>query len=287
MTLPSSPKPRIGVALFLLWLLLAVLAACSEEGEETPASTEESRDPVSLYPLPEFVEEPPVLVAPALGPEFLEEAPLPEMATPDVGTEEPDESGQNASGAQAPPLLEEYVVVLGADEQLTLPGLPGELRVWIGGTEFDADFPAHLIQDETTVPAVGDSARVAPFAPAFEIEPAQTQCIRIHPAGSEVRFQLTPQRAGTFDVGADVELFDSRDCSGAPVPKSAATLQIRVEVDRMAVAMGMASELWQVFWEKFLTFWGALFALLFGLLLYLIRGKLKERFGFGQGPDQE
>lgn len=176
---------------------------------------------------------------------------------------------------------DEYNVVLGVDETIKIPGLPGELRVWIGSPDYQPDFPERMAQDEAAVPAVGESAKVQPFAPAFTIEPAETQCIRIHPSGSEVRFKLIPEKKGSFEVGANVYLFDSLDCSGSPIPKTAATLKVLVEVDGKQAFLEKANELRHVLWEKFVEFWAALLAIFFGLILFLIRGKLKRWFGYG------
>lgn len=176
--------------------------------------------------------------------------------------------------------IDEYSVVLGADATIKIPGIPGELRVWIGSPSFKADFPVRMVQDEEAVPAVGESARVQPFAPAFKIEPEETECIKIHPSGSEVRFKLIPQKQGTFEVGANVFLFDSHDCSGPPIPKMAATLKVLVEVNQKDIFIDKAMALLTVLWEKFVEFWAALLAIFFGLILFLIRGKLKKWFGY-------
>lgn len=202
--------------------------------------------------------------------EMVAVAAAPERAT--VGSAEREASRDNT--------LDEYTVVLGSDEHMRMPGLPGELRVWIGSQEYQADFPERMVQDETTVPAEGESAKVEPFAPAFEIVPESTQCIRVHPTGSEVRFQLFPKERGTFAVGANVYLFESRDCSGSPIPKTTSTLTVTVEVDTKGAVTEKMKELWDILWEKFLQFWAALVAIIFGLFLFLIRGRLKKWFGF-------
>jgi hypothetical protein len=181
--------------------------------------------------------------------------------------------------------FDEYQVVLAADAQMKRPGPPGELRVWIGDPEFEPELPEDMATAERSLPAVGESATVEPFAPAFVIEPAQTQCVRIHPTGSEVRFKLTPRDSGTFEVGASVFLYDSPDCSGAPIPKTARSLQVTVQVDRRQALLQRLKQLGEILWDKFLDFWGALLALIFGLILFLIRKKLKKWFGFEEKQD--
>jgi len=51
-------------------------------------------------------------------------------------------------------------------------------------------------------------------------------------------------------------------------------------VDRAKLTTQYAGELWQVFWKKLLEFWGAVVALIFAALLFLLRKKLKQWFGF-------
>lgn len=178
--------------------------------------------------------------------------------------------------------FDKYAAILGVDEHMEMPGLPGELRVWIGSPVSNPSFPARMTTGETTVPAVGETAKVEPFAPAFKIEPAESQCIKIHPSGSEVRFKLIPQKSGQFDVGANVYLFDSLDCSGSPIPKTAATLKVIVDVNKKEILVEKTKELWNIFWEQLLKFWAAFVALIFALILFLIKGKLKKWFGFNE-----
>jgi hypothetical protein len=183
-------------------------------------------------------------------------------------------------GRQETNRIDEYRVVLGADEKIRIPGLPGELRVWIGSPSHKPDFPDDMVKDETAIPAVGESATVQPFAPAFKIDPIKTQCIKIHPSGSEVRFKLTPQKQGTFEVGADVHLFDSSDCSGSPIPKTTSTMKVLVEVNQKENFLEKVNELWNILWEKFVEFWAALLVIFFGVILFFIRVKLKKWFGY-------
>ncbi|MCB2184224.1 MAG: hypothetical protein KQH63_19535 [Desulfobulbaceae bacterium] len=247
--------------------------------KDLPAPSEEVAAPIKAYPAPS--EE---LAAPVED--------IPEVfggiITPIIGSEVPVDGMVVSANGDAQPVdlpsekLNDYTVALGADKQMKIPGLPGELRVWIGSSKFKPEFPTRMGQDETTIPAEGEWATVEPFAPAFEIDPPETECIKIHPSGSVVRFKLTAKKAGTFDVGANVYLFDAPDCSGAPIPKTAATLKVTVEVDRKEIFSDKGKDLWNVFWQELLEFWAALVALIFGLFLFLVRGKLKKWFGFEQ-----
>ena len=193
--------------------------------------------------------------------------------------EEPEAIYIEEVGNTLPP-ADNYKVELGVDEFIELPGAPGELRIWIGSEQEQASFPSGFVSDQVTLSVSGQTATISPFAPDFTITPATSQCIRVHPSGSEVIFQLTPTKSGDFNVGANVNLYDTTDCSGAPIPKSTARLKVTVTVNNQAVVMGGALELWSVFWVKLLDFWGAVVALFFALLIFLIRKKLKQWFGF-------
>jgi hypothetical protein len=131
---------------------------------------------------------------------------------------------------------------------------------------------------------VGEAAKVEPVAPDFHIDHKE-ECMEIHPSGSEVQFILTPKekKSGQFDISANVRLYHSLDCSGTPIPKIAETLSVSVEVNYKEIFIEKLMELGSVTWDKFLEFWGALVALVFALILYLIRGKLKKWFGFADG----
>jgi len=194
------------------------------------------------------------------------------------------ESGEESQKAGAMAVkFDEYKVQLGVDALMKIPGVPGELRVWIGAPEYAPEFREGMKKAAGSLPKVGETAKVTVFAPAFEVEPRESICMRLHPTGAEVRFMLRPTRKGVFNVSADVNLYGSDDCSGAPVPKAVETLQVTVKVDAGEVVGERAGEMWEVFWGKFLDFWGAVVALFFGLILFLLRGKLKKIFGFGGG----
>jgi len=179
-----------------------------------------------------------------------------------------------------PNQFDQYRVVLAADKQMKIPGLPGELRVWIGNPDYQPSIPNDMAEANTTIRAGGGWAKIEPHAQAFKLEPSITPCVKIDPSGSEVRFNLIPKKAGTFKVGATVYLFNSSNCEEAPIPKIATDLYVTVNVDKKVIVQEKGKELWTVFWEQLLEFWEAFLILLFGLILFLIRGKLKRWFGY-------
>lgn len=77
-----------------------------------------------------------------------------------------------------------------------------------------------------------------------------------------MRFTLTPKKSGVFDAGANVYLFDSPGCTGSPIPETAATLKVTVEVDAKGIFLEKAEDPWNVFREQLLKFWQAFIALI-------------------------
>ena len=191
-----------------------------------------------------------------------------------------DELGATADSSAMP--ADNYQTRLGVDEEMEIPGTPGELRVWIGQAGTLPSLPQGMVSDSAPLPMSREAqtVKIEPYAPAFTISPATSACIALDPSGAEVRFSLTPAKSGIFRVSASVYLYSSTDCSGVPLPKSTETLEVRVKVNAGGIVDDGLTTLWAVFWSKLLEFWEVLTGLIFALLLFLIRNKLKKRFGF-------
>lgn len=193
----------------------------------------------------------------------------------DVGIDEPPESAASPGDP-----LDAYAVKLSANGHLTLPGPPGELNVWIGQTDFLPETRPGLVDSTGTIHAVGQTATVEPFGASIVFKPAETQCMRIHPTGAEVSFEIHPEASGTLSIGARIHLYSTPDCSGSPVPKGTERLQVLVEVNAEGVVWNHVLQVWEIFWEGFLDFWGYVVALFFGLLAFLLRRKVLKVFGY-------
>ena len=145
-----------------------------------------------------------------------------------------------------------------------------------------------MATDKRTIPSdVGDYAEITPYGPGFQVSPIQQQCVKIHPSGSEVKFSITPDEAGDLTVSANIKLYTTADCSGTPVPKTAADLKVTVYVDKAKEREKKKKEFTDIFWEKLKEFWGALLAIVFGLILFLLRKKLKAWFGYEANTPEE
>ncbi len=181
--------------------------------------------------------------------------------------------------------LDSYSVIVAADSEITIPGPPGEMTVWIGSEAAEPEFAPDKSVGQKDIPALSDTAKVTPYTPGIEVEPKESICEKIVPSGSEVRFQLKPSEAGSFNIGADVALYPSDDCSGTPIPKTAASVQVNVVVNRLKIIERGRDEIVAETWKGVLGFWKEFIALISALVLFLIRKKLYKWFGFKPGKD--
>lgn len=178
---------------------------------------------------------------------------------------------------------EDYKVILSVDSAIN-KNETGILQVWIGASNIEASFSPGMVQDETMVPStIGSYAKITPVAPDFEIEYlTEDKCHKIHPSGSDVRFLLKPKMPGTYKVSANVEIYKANDCNGASVPKTSKMLSVIVDVDTKKEISKKIQELLNIIWDKFLSFWGALMALVFAALLFVIKRKIKKKTDFDE-----
>ena len=198
--------------------------------------------------------------------------PQPAPAAPaEPATTAPDTTASEPPTASEP---EDYSISISATRELKLPGPPGKLSIWIGLTNRTPAIGSEDVGASKPLREAGRTAKITPIALGMDTDPP-TGCLKIDPDGSEKIFNLKPRSRGRFQVGASVELFNSDDCSGTPVPKSSDLITVEVKVS-------YADELLDKAWQTFLDFWGQALALASALLLFLLRNKLSSWFGFNQ-----
>jgi hypothetical protein len=183
------------------------------------------------------------------------------------------EPGVAAVGEPNPAALEQYAVQVSATESMKLDREPGQLSIWIGIEGRAPSAEAGMATAESQL-GVGNTALVTPFAPGFKLGPETPTCQLLDPTGTQVRYSLTPLARGHYEVGANVNLFASADCSGPAVPKATKLIQVSVTV---AVADGIEDGVLQMIsatWKKVMAFWGAALAAISGALLFALRRKL-------------
>jgi len=205
---------------------------------------------------------------------------------PHMDIKEPEVMYSVESPSSAPILdQKDFKVALSVDSIMYL-GQSGTMQVWIGSEDVEVSFSKGMIQDETVMSSsIGKYARITPFAPDFEITPVSTNiCHKIDPGGSEVRFGLVPKDEGRYSVSANIDLFDTEDCTGISVPKTARVLSVSVGVDMKKEISKKVHELESVAWDKFKLFWIALMTLIFGAAIFVARKFIKKKTGYEEGP---
>jgi len=63
----------------------------------------------------------------------------------------------------------------------------------------------------------------------FANEAPATECLRVHPNGSEIVYNLTAANAGTYNVVANVAFFPTRECEKSGVTKTSNPLSVTVK----------------------------------------------------------
>jgi len=188
--------------------------------------------------------------------------------------------------AEVAKALERYAAKVTAPEELQTPGPPGELKVWIGIEGTEPITRPNEISSEQVIGTKGETVKITPIALGIGVEPRVSECKKIDPSGSTVTFRLIPEKSGTFEVGADIDLYTSDDCSGIAIPKSSNRVSVQVKVNSKGVAKDAVNELTQSTWREFLGFWDKFLMLISALALFLIRKKIFKAFGFKQDSNE-
>lgn len=281
-------------------LVLSVLTSgCAEKAVETasmPPATEAAApaaDPAEAMPVPNF---PPPRAAKnghatANGHAPAEPAatvirshPVKNGAAHHKAARIPDVAGE-VMYAEESDSRNEYAVKVQATEKMTLDlnktvRSAGLLKVWIGQPGHEpSTMTGMTAASETliTTNTKADSAKIKPeFSDplAFDVDPKESKCQAVEPGGSEVAFSIIPNKTGEFRVGASVELFKTKDCTGAAITKTAEPITVKVAVS--------VSELpfYQEMWAAFMRFLNESLAILAAAAVFFFRSKLKKILPF-------
>jgi len=180
--------------------------------------------------------------------------------------------------ARKPGGLNQYAVKVAATSPITLDmnksvKSAGQLRVWVGHPGYEPSTPAGMAEASRILEtaAKADTARITPVFSdplAFDTEPKESKCQAVEPTGSEVTFAITPNKTGDFKVGASVELYQSPDCSGAAITKTAEpiTVQVKVAVSSKPFLQGI--------FDAFMKFFYEFLAICVAALVVLFRKKI-------------
>lgn len=258
------------IALAGLLCLGLALPACQTLSEAPPYP------PASAKPTPVPAPEPkPGITPPAAAPKPAGEKPS--AATP----RRPAPRPTSAASPAAPSAVDQYSVVVDADKLIRIPGPPGYLKVWIGSS---ANKPAARAQSALAEKRLsgnpGQAVKVTPFAPGILEQPKEGDCTELSPEGAEFQYELSPKNPGTYKVGADVALYTTPDCRDTPKRKAADLVAVSVEISVTNIVKNGSDDIAASTWKGFLDFWTQAVGLLFALMLFLLRKRLFEWFGF-------
>ncbi|KFN40838.1 MAG: hypothetical protein JU82_00715 [Sulfuricurvum sp. MLSB] len=176
-----------------------------------------------------------------------------------------------------PDKFDNYLVRLTAVKKIQTAGSPGKAIVWIGDPSYRQDMPSpDDVYAEKNISGIGQWVKLGLNAPDFQ-DVNESECMLIPPTGTEEVFWLYPKQTknGTYKISAYVKLFTSKECRDSFNQKFSDIVEVEVEIAYENIVITMLADLWDVFWEKALWFWGALLALIFTLILR----KVKQRLG--------
>ena len=91
--------------------------------------------------------------------------------------------------------------------------------------------------------------------------------------GSSAKFSITPKKADSIEVSADLLFYDDENRSHLPKLDNTQVLKVKVSVDFWGF-------IWGTVWKFFKDFWGAFVALVFGALLFVVRKYIKKKTGY-------
>lgn len=202
---------------------------------------------------------------------------------PDVTRDFPEPMvGSSGPGEKA----DDYKIGLDVDERIVLHH-KGYVKVWIKPENKVPELREGKVRDTVTISAreMTKYARISVFAPEFTVEPAEPKVTRISSDGASVAFAVTPEKEGSAEINATVELFNNEDLSGLADTRTE-SVEVTVYIDGKEITKNRFRELSDMTWKKFVPFFGALLAILFGLALYLIRDYLKKKTGFDENEGE-
>ena len=176
---------------------------------------------------------------------------------------------------------QELKVVFTADSIMYL-GQTGIMSIWLGAPDVDVAISQGMVKDEQNITSsIGRFAKIRPNADDFEITNHRANvCYKIDPGGSEIRFLVKPKEEGEYRVSAEIDLYETEDCTGISVPKTARILTVSVKVNMRKEFSQKIHWMEREAWEKFSVFWIALLTLIFGAAIFVIRRFVKKKTGY-------
>jgi len=182
-------------------------------GEEEAAAPEAAPKLVALPMAPKPAPAPKAKPKPAV-----QAKPAPKPAP--AAEPEPAEPEMAAVVTPAPAAVtpfDHYEVAVSTDDKIVTIGQPVSLRVFV-------DAPGY--------PLSGNDAhgvKVTFTGIGFADETPAVECLRAHPNGSEIIYNLTAAYTGSYNVVANVSVYPTRDCESSSIQKKSVPLKLSVK----------------------------------------------------------
>ncbi|MBO7491438.1 MAG: hypothetical protein J6T59_03245 [Bacteroidales bacterium] len=214
----------------------------------------------------------------------------PEVGNPveqDMGTHEEPSVGDTNSPQEA----NDYMAISTITKNKMTMEETNKLRVWIGdeseASKYRPKEDSEMAHDTIVFPDVKATyARITPNAPDFEVEP-KSFIVPISPKGVEKTFILKPLQEGSFQVSAEIELFDNKECIGVGYPVASGEVIVEVGVDNIGHFKKFLRRLGSELGVQFEKFWAALLVVVFGALIFVIRKFIKKKTVYNDNNNQQ
>ncbi|MBD3800685.1 MAG: hypothetical protein IE886_04395 [Campylobacterales bacterium] len=181
--------------------------ATAEQPSEAPVATMAEAPEVEPVPLP-------------MAPKPAPEKPKTVSKAKPAPVAEPEPASMPTLAAPAPVAdspFEKYTVELVPDKEKVVVGEPVSLRVIVKAKDFPlSGSDAHGVQ--VTFSGLG-----------FVTDVPAVECLRAHPNGSEVIYNVTAMNSGTYRVTANVSVYPTRECHISSAHKTSAPIVVSVK----------------------------------------------------------
>lgn len=190
---------------------------------------------------------------------------VPIMSKGKKGGQSPQETGPEEDSKQ-------YAAVLEVTERMKVGG-KGTAIVRIG-REDCIKWKANqgMVRDTAFFYDPKAYVLIIPHADSCVFTP-ESVFMEVYETGSSATFSITPKKADSIEVSAELLFYDDQKCSHLPKHDNTQVLKVEVNVDYWGF-------IWGTVWKFFKDFWGAFVALVFGALLFVVRKYIKKKTGY-------
>lgn len=180
------------------------------------------------------------------------------------GGQSPQETGSEEDS-------EQYAAVLEVTERMKV-GDEGTAIVWIGNKDYIRKANQGMVRDTALFYDPKAYVLIIPHADGCVFTP-DSAFMQVYETGSSAKFSITPKKADSIEVSADLLFYDDEYRSHLPKLDNTQVLTVEVSVDYWGY-------IWGTVWRFFKDFWEAFVALFFAALIFVIRKYIKKKTGY-------